>query len=51
MPIYTVTETITIQKEVEVPLKEDARTTAYEELPDFESAGWTLIDSQGPQIT
>ena len=52
-----VTETVTISKEVEINCSKDpldgevelkAREAAYEELPDYDAAGWELEDSEGP---
>ena len=51
MSRYVVTETITIQKTVEAESKDNARDVAYMELPNYEKAGWDLIDSLGPNVT
>jgi hypothetical protein len=40
-----VTETIVIQKKVEAKNEEQAREKAYKKLPDYEAAGWEIINS------
>jgi len=47
---YKVTETVTMEKIVEARDETEARSKAYEQLPDYETAGWELINSEGPYI-
>ena len=41
---YLVTETIIVRKEVRARNEEQAREKAYKKLPDYEAAGWELVE-------
>jgi len=41
---YLVTETIIVRKEVRAKNEEQAREIAYKKLPDYEAAGWDLVE-------